>query len=607
MEITMKIDLTRYPTLKKVHSIATLNRYQLPGNPEKDVYCIGLSGGIDSSALAIVMCSLFPDVDIQLVNTDTSAEVPGTYESLANIEKFTGKKIIRITQEDGLFGLIDFFQGYLPSSNNRWCTRLLKIAPLEDYLEKVFEENLYPGACIHTFVGLRADEPKRSGLNSEIDYLKTHFPLRDLGVIREDVFRIVAECGKIPSFYLHRTRSSCIACWGFRQSEIIGTLAYHPAEMAKAESFERLTDEDRSRYAIEGDDISGLNISYPVPSDLLLFKHMQKKRGHESVGKNRSKIIDDLFGEHIRIFVGVEFLQKPDIEYFYQKDRSCSSSTGCWWHNLVGWSTTRGGISRKLNNQFVYRLDTAEVFGLSQDELRGEYRQAVYLLEIPKHLIDIDPPTGTIKDPDGRIVDAGGNSILINGKPVFIRNRKLSKEERAEMRNQGVHSYTDLMVMDESGKPIDSPFTLDDLFAEPAAISGLKLIKHSEKLQRVMYGSSATVLLNGTVCYREKKGKIKKQGSFVWKRNEPISQVRQIATMVKRTLIVEGLRQEEKDYLPYKNEDSWEAEQYEAVVQKLSDIDFSYGSLIGMERFSPVEFRNTATQGDNIPCFACSK
>jgi hypothetical protein len=592
------------PTLKKIQSLAMMKQYELPGNSDKDTVVIGTSGGIDSTGLAIIICTLFPERNISLIFTDTGCETPGTLESLDRLESFIDKKIIRL-QEENIYSLIKHYNGFLPAQKSRWCTHLTKIVPFENYLDKVHNQD--KSTKVISLIGLRIDEPTREGLSSTEDWLQTHFPLRDLEVDREMIFRLVSETIGIPDIYLSRTRSGCVSCYGMRESEVIATLARHPKEFSEAEKFEKLTELDMQRYAIEGDDLSGQFMVYPVPSDLLLFQHMQRKRNEQPVGNSKKKKVVDLFGEHVLLYVGIEWLQDPGIEsYGFQKDKSFHSSTGCYFHNLVGWSTSRGGLSRKLNGQFHYRLDTAEVLCDSQDELRSHYRQAVYLLQIPSGLVDIEPPSKTEKVPDGRLVDAGNNSLLSNGKPVFIRNKKVSKADRASSRKQGIHSVINLEVIDALGQPVDAVLTDDGLFCDPIDISQIQAVKHTDKLQRLT-SSSGHVLFNGASCYREKKGKVLKTGSFSWRQNQPIAQVRQLVTLVKRTMKIESLRQAEKDYSPFKDECSWEAEQYASTIEQLENINFSYGSIIGMERNIPSESRPIITNSDELPCFACSK
>ena len=56
-------------------------------------HVLGLSGGKDSSALAIYMRDNYPDLDIEYFFTDTGEELDEVYEYLNMLEGYLGKPI----------------------------------------------------------------------------------------------------------------------------------------------------------------------------------------------------------------------------------------------------------------------------------------------------------------------------------------------------------------------------------------------------------------------------------------------------------------------------------------------------------------------------------
>ena len=108
----------------------TLRGFEINRDPSV-VKIIPVSGGVDSSALAVLLHKSFPDVNFIMVNTDTGAEEKETYEMLDSIEQITGNKIDRIKGEADLFEYIELYKGYLPSVESRWCTRVLKLLPFQ--------------------------------------------------------------------------------------------------------------------------------------------------------------------------------------------------------------------------------------------------------------------------------------------------------------------------------------------------------------------------------------------------------------------------------------------------------------------------------------------
>ena len=122
---------------------------------QKIRHLLGLSGGKDSSALAVYMRDRVPDMEYFF--SDTGKELPETYEFLDRLEVFLGKPIVRLNMDPDASKNRDFdhwltlYGGLLPSSQVRWCTVNLKIKPFEDY---VGEDNAY------NYIAIRADEDR---------------------------------------------------------------------------------------------------------------------------------------------------------------------------------------------------------------------------------------------------------------------------------------------------------------------------------------------------------------------------------------------------------------------------------------------------------------
>src|SRR3982750_1937363 len=108
-----------------------------------------LSGGKDSTALAIYMRDRVQDMEY--VFCDTDKELPETYEYLTKLEYFLGKKVERLRDDRGFDHWLQVYGGYLPSSNMRWCTRMLKIKPFEKWVEEELKNEE-----VIMYVGIRA-------------------------------------------------------------------------------------------------------------------------------------------------------------------------------------------------------------------------------------------------------------------------------------------------------------------------------------------------------------------------------------------------------------------------------------------------------------------
>lgn len=196
---------------------------------KKTRHILSLSGGKDSSALAVFMRGRV--ADMEYVFCDTQKELPETYEYLAKLEAFLGRPIVRLNAERGFDHWLQVYNGYLPSSRMRWCTRMLKLKPFEQYVGD---------DPVVSYVGIRADED-REGYISTKPNIKPVFPFKEAGIAHADVLRILDEAGLgLPEYYKWRTRSGCYFCFFQRKAEWAGLLEHHPDLFAKSMEYEKV-------------------------------------------------------------------------------------------------------------------------------------------------------------------------------------------------------------------------------------------------------------------------------------------------------------------------------------------------------------------------------
>lgn len=136
-------------------------------------HVLGISGGKDSAALAIYLKDKYPKLDIEYYCCDTGKELEETYQLVKNLEVYLGKKITILdaaanSHEDPFDHFLKLYGGYLPSSNSRWCTRKLKLAPFEKWIGD---------DPVISYVGIRGDED-REGYISKKTNIQSIFPFR---------------------------------------------------------------------------------------------------------------------------------------------------------------------------------------------------------------------------------------------------------------------------------------------------------------------------------------------------------------------------------------------------------------------------------------------
>lgn len=203
----------------------------------KERHILGLSGGKDSTALALLMRNEVPEMEY--VFCDTKKELPETYEYLDKVEAYLGKKIIRLNSEADFDHWLQIYGGYLPSSRMRWCTRMLKLRPFEKYVGD--------GPVVN-YVGIRADE-QREGYISTKPNIRSIFPFKERNLGKADILRILEDSGVgIPSYYEWRSRSGCFFCFFQRREEWVGLLERHPDRFEEAKRYEKIDPETGTRY-----------------------------------------------------------------------------------------------------------------------------------------------------------------------------------------------------------------------------------------------------------------------------------------------------------------------------------------------------------------------
>lgn len=194
---------------------------------QKVRHVLGISGGKDSSALAVYMRNRVPEMEYFFC--DTGAELPETYEYLNRLEAALGKSIVRLNADRDFDHWMEVYQGTLPSPQMRWCTKNLKIKPLEDWVgdDKVI-----------SYVAIRADE-NRLGYVSTKPNIDAVFPFREDGIDKDGVMRILDEAGiGLPGYYEWRTRSGCYFCFFQRKHEWVGLKERHPDLFDRAVEYE---------------------------------------------------------------------------------------------------------------------------------------------------------------------------------------------------------------------------------------------------------------------------------------------------------------------------------------------------------------------------------
>lgn len=245
---------------------------------------MGLFGGKDSTALALYLRDKVPEMEY--VFCDTGKELPETYEYLARVEAFLGKKLIVLNDRAGFDHWLKVFDGFLPAPNMRWCTKLLKLKPFEAFVGD---------DPVISYIGLRADED-RTGLISGKPNLKTVFPFKEDGIDYEKAMAILEDSGiGLPPYWSWgRTNSGCSFCFFQKPYEWVRLLETHPDLFDDAQKYEKFSDEPGKTFTWNQDmPLSELRKPHTVEGIKIRFFERQAQSKKNRKNKQLVEILSD--------------------------------------------------------------------------------------------------------------------------------------------------------------------------------------------------------------------------------------------------------------------------------------------------------------------------
>lgn len=214
--------------------------------------------GKDSGALLWTLRQRRPDLTLEPMYNPTGAETPEVDAWLNRFSDTIGLPIARVGED--LEAIIED-KGILPSMRARYCTRLSKIYPMEDWIGKE------PAAV---YFGIRADESRRGYDNSKRPNITPQYPLVEWGMGIDDVWRTLDAADLLPpsffwsalyertrtrlgsyaevldtltplrhrQLFAGRSRMNCSFCFFQRAYEWIWLLQTHPALYWRAAEME---------------------------------------------------------------------------------------------------------------------------------------------------------------------------------------------------------------------------------------------------------------------------------------------------------------------------------------------------------------------------------
>ena len=211
---------------------------------------ISFSGGVESRAMALMFGNVADGIF-----ADTGWEHPELYAALDKVEAKVREfhdndfRIIRVKQKDAAGTGETTLQGYIahakfyPSFQSRFCTRLFKIEPIDDYLRQFKDE----GAEI--MIGLNAEEgDKRTGNHGLLPFVKYAYPLYEKGVTRAMCIAMLRAADIEPNFPPHMKRGGCVGCYFKSKKEYAAMAVLDPDSYDGVAELEATIQDKRDKF-----------------------------------------------------------------------------------------------------------------------------------------------------------------------------------------------------------------------------------------------------------------------------------------------------------------------------------------------------------------------
>jgi hypothetical protein len=209
---------------------------------------ISFSGGVESSA----MCVLFGD-KADAIFADAGWEHKQIYDRIDLVEKRVREihgndfKVHRIKADASHEGVkIDSLKDYIraskfyPSQMARYCTRMFKIEPIDQFIQDEGEVEL--------MIGLNYDERDRTGNHGLLENVTYSYPLIDNNITRKACIKILEHAGLVPSFPPYMQRGGCVGCFYKSKKEFYAMAQLSPDEFKEVEDIEREIQDVRGKF-----------------------------------------------------------------------------------------------------------------------------------------------------------------------------------------------------------------------------------------------------------------------------------------------------------------------------------------------------------------------
>ena len=169
---------------------------------------VAVSGGADSSAAAVLAVQALGPDRVTLVYADTGMEPPENRRTVERLASWLGARLDIV--ESPVDPLEEIRRRGLMTRDNRWCTRILKLAPLARYYRRTGARIVVDGARMLESQN-RARLP-RSGVNPLIPFVRRILPIHSWTRLEVQLLLWKEGAPVNPLYEEGFTRLGCMVC-----------------------------------------------------------------------------------------------------------------------------------------------------------------------------------------------------------------------------------------------------------------------------------------------------------------------------------------------------------------------------------------------------------
>lgn len=206
---------------------------------------ISFSGGVESRTMALLFGN-----KADAIFSDTGSEHDELYRQLENVEKvirdFHGNnfKIIKVRNEK--YKSLEIYireSSFFPNFQARFCTRMFKIEPIDNYLKKYKDEG------VELMIGLNSDEADlRTGNYGLLPFVNYSYPLLENGISRQMCLQILDSAGINPKFPPYMQRGGCKFCYYKSKKEYEAMAILNEKEYDEVANLEAEIQDKRDKF-----------------------------------------------------------------------------------------------------------------------------------------------------------------------------------------------------------------------------------------------------------------------------------------------------------------------------------------------------------------------